>query len=339
MILLGDLMVQLSSKWARTQLWIFALIVVIFCSANEYLLPSPLFWIPIGIYCLFNAYLELIVSAIFITPGPAKESLDSVGWQSHMRDFDKITTHIQTFRQQHTAPLIVLLHGWRGSSASVQGRAEWFVNQGWHVVLCELPGHGKSTRVARWNALTAVKHIQYHIKNLDELIEPQDVSHVFLYGHSMGGYICTRLSIDKNNIPYDLPLSGLVLESPLMLYSKILNEIRDRLMIPNFLHSSHMRRVFRDVKIMHPSIHITGIEQFDVPQWGVPAVPTLCLQAMTDTRLGRDHYDATVKMLSQSDNLSHHLIESMTHSGARTNEEREHHLRVWLNTLESIVVI
>jgi len=291
-----------------------------------------------GLYCLFIAYLEALVSALFISPGPAKDSFESNEWQSHFIEFESVTTHIQTFQQEHVAPLIVFIHGWRGSSASVMGRAKWFVEKGWHVVICELPGHGKSTPLQRWNALTAVKHMQFHIKHLHDIIEPQQVSHFFFYGHSMGGYIFTRLSVDKENIPFNLPLSGLILESPLMLYSKILNEIRDQLKIPHALRKLHLGRVFRDVQNMHPSITDDTLEQFDIPQWGVPLVPTLCLQAMTDTRLGRDHYDALVNTFSKDTHLTHHLIESLTHSGAETNDEREAHLLNWLETFDSLSI-
>ena len=328
----------LSSKWLRTFVWIFSTALVSICLINQYLFTSPYIWLIIGAYCLFNAYLEFMVSAIFISPGKTNKSLESENWKSNFREFDSITTHIQTFQQENVAPLIVLIHGWRSTSSSLQGRAEWFVKKGWHVVICELPGHGKSTSVQRWNALTAVKHMQYHIRNLHNIIEPQHVSHVLFYGHSMGGYICTHLSTDEMNIPYDLPLTGLILESPLMLYSKILDEIRDQLKIPSILRPLHLRRLFRDIQAMHHSIKAKNLKQFDIPQWGIPSVPTLCLQAMIDTRLGRDHYNATVEVLSKQGNLTHHLIKSLSHSGANKNDERESHLLEWLETFESLML-
>lgn len=326
----------LSSKWLRTLFWLLTALLSFTGSVKGFLLPSPILWLLMGVYCLFNAYIEALVSALFISPGLANDSFESNEWQSHFLEYESVTTHIQTFQQVVAAPLIVFSHGWRGSSASVKDRAQWFVEKGWHVVICELPGHGKSTSIRRWNALTAVKHIQFHIKHLDDIIEPQTVSHFFLYGHSMGGYIFTRLSANNDNIPFQLPLSGLVLESPLMLYSKILDEIRDQLKIPPALRALHLRRVFRDVQKMHPSITDDALEQFDVPQWGLPSVPTLCLQAMTDTRLGRDHYDALVNVFSKDVQLTHHLIESLSHSGSKTNDEREVHLLNWLETFETL---
>lgn len=337
-MLLGDSMSFFSTKWMRTHFWILTSVFVGLCTWNQYLFPSPILWIIIGSYCLLNAYIEFMVIALFIQPGPAKKSIESSEWQSHFCEYDSRTTHIQTLEQDHIAPLIVFIHGWRGSSASVLERAQWFVEKGWHVAICELPGHGKSTVVQRWNAITAAKHLQHHIKNLHIIIKQENVSHVLYYGHSMGGYVFTRISSDESNTPFNLPLTGLILESPLLLYSQILDEIRDKLKIPFALHRLHLRRVFRDVKNMHPSITSENLKQFDIPQWGVPTAPTLCLQAKTDSRLGRDHYDAAVEAFTSKCEFTHHLIESLTHSGAKTNDDRETLLLEWLRTFDSLIL-
>ena len=111
-----------------------------------------------------------------------------------------------------------------------------------------------------------------------------------------------------------MPLSGVILESPLLLYSKILLEISDKLKIPHFIRHLHLKRVFRDVILMHPEIDESrGLEQFDVPLWGVPSAPTLCIQAMNDNRLGRSHYDAAVSEFTDDVPFTPHLIESLTH--------------------------
>ena len=94
--------------------------------------------------------------------------------------------------------------------------------------------------------------MEHHIENLDSFIDANKISHFFLYGHSMGGYICTRFASNSKNFPFELPLSGLILESPLMLYSKIFEEISSKLKIPSAIRPFHLRRVFRDVRSMHP---------------------------------------------------------------------------------------
>tara|TARA_Y100000766_G_scaffold206083_1_gene177889 strand:- start:17204 stop:18202 length:999 start_codon:yes stop_codon:yes gene_type:complete len=328
-----------TSRWLRFGLWIalslFSSLLFIYPPFFE----SRLIWLPLVLLCFFNAYIEFIVSALFISPGRPKPSLQSDEWESHILTKNSQSIHLQVYNQSDTAPLIVFIHGWRGSSASVFDRAQWFIEKGWHVAIFELPGHGMSSPLSRWNAISASKEIQYHLGMFNEIIDSHKVSDFFLYGHSMGGYLCTRISKNPEMIPFGLPIRGIILESPLLLYSNILLEISDELRIPMFLRPLHLKRVFRDVKLMHPEIQESdGLEQFDIPAWGLPSSPTLCLQAMNDSRLGRDHYDAAVCHFTENPNFSHHLIESLTHAGARRNKDREDILLKWLKQFDSLLL-
>ena len=79
----------------------------------------------------------------------------------------------------------------------------------------------------------------------------------------------------------------------------------------------HLKRLYRDVQMMHPEIIASdSLKQFDVPEWGLPNAPILCLQSMNDNRLGRAHYDALVLHAGVGNELTHHLIETLPHSGA-----------------------
>lgn len=328
-----------TSRWLRMWLWVILSFIASFLFFNFTFSYSHLFWPMIILFCCFNAYLEFIVSALFISPGPPKPSLQSDEWESHLLSNDSKSIHVQLYNQSYKAPLIVFIHGWRGSSASVFDRAQWFVEKGWHAAIIELPGHGQSTPLSRWNAISASKEILFHLERFDTLLDSKLVSDFFLYGHSMGGYLCTRISKTPQIIPYDLPIRGIILESPLLLYSNILLEISDKLRIPKFIRPLHLQRVFRDVKSMHPDIDVSdGLQQFDIPAWGLPSSPTLCLQAMNDVRLGRDHYDAAVSHFTDNAPFTHHLIESLSHAGARRNKEREELLLEWLEQFESLLL-
>ena len=328
-----------NSRWLRTFVWTGFAVLSAISIRFAPVIDSPIFWTLSMVFCLFYAYLEFLVSALFISPGKAKLSLKSPSWTSHYPTFDSKVTHIQLYHQNETAPFVVFIHGWRGSSVSVSQRAQLFIDKGWHVAIIELPGHGSSSPLPRWNAITASKHIQFHLKSLDSILESRYVSHLFFYGHSMGGYICTRISREPEIIPYQIPLNGLILESPLLLYSNIAHDIIKRLRIPKFIRPLHMKRVFRDVAAMHPDVDVLdGLKQFDIPLWGVPSVPTLCLQAMNDKHLGRDHYNAAVSEFTGKIPFTHHLIESLSHSGARKNEEREALLLEWLEEFDSLLL-
>lgn len=324
-------------KWLRTLLWLSLFIVsVAILIATELSEIWFLSVLMMCLFCIYNSYLEFMVSAIFISPLKPKKSAIGVQWSSHYGFHKDIKTHIQVHSTNPNQPLVIFVHGWRSTSASVADRAMWFVEKNWNAMLLELPGHGQSSPIHRWNAITSAEHVEYHLRNLSEYISISKDAPVFLYGHSMGGYLCSRVS-SQHVKPLGFIVTGVVLESPLMLYSHILEEICHKLRIPQAMRPMHLKRLYRDVKMMHPDIKPSNsLKQFDVPQWGLPDAPTLCLQSMNDNRLGRAHYDALVLHGGKEHQLTHHLIESLPHSGARTNEDREQLLSDWLDSFDSL---
>ena len=324
-------------KWLRTLLWLSLFIVsVAILIATELSEIWFLSVLMMCLFCIYNSYLEFMVSAIFISPLKPKKSAIGVQWSSHYGFHKDIKTHIQVHSTNPNQPLVIFVHGWRSTSASVADRAMWFVEKNWNAMLLELPGHGQSSPIPRWNAITSAEHVEYHLRNLSEYISISKDAPVFLYGHSMGGYLCSRVS-SQHVKPLGFTVTGVVLESPLMLYSHILEEICHKLRIPQAMRPMHLKRLYRDVKMMHPEIKPSNsLKQFDIPQWGLPDAPTLCLQSMNDNRLGRAHYDALVLHGGKEHQLTHHLIESLPHSGARTNEDREQLLSDWLDSFDSL---
>ena len=324
-------------KWLRTLLWLSLFIVsVAILIATELSEIWFLSVLMMCLFCIYNSYLEFMVSAIFISPLKPKKSAIGVQWSSHYGFHKDIKTHIQVHSTNPNQPLVIFVHGWRSTSASVADRAMWFVEKNWNAMLLELPGHGQSSPIHRWNAITSAEHVEYHLRNLSEYISISKDAPVFLYGHSMGGYLCSRVS-SQHVKPLGFTVTGVVLESPLMLYSHILEEICHKLRIPQAMRPMHLKRLYRDVKMMHSDIKPSNtLKQFDVPQWGLPDAPTLCLQSMNDNRLGRAHYDALVLHGGKEHQLTHHLIESLPHSGARTNEDREQLLSDWLDSFDSL---
>ena len=72
---------------------------------------------------------------------------------------------------------------------------------------------------------------------------------------------------------------------------------------------------------------------FNIPKWGKPLVPILCVQANPDERLGMGHYDRLIEVYAGKDTqgmLSAFQLDSLTHAGARHNEERNQKIAEWL---------
>ena len=337
MIPSGELM-RLTTRWNRSIIWMIislSTIVSMFWVDKGWITLSMALFLLLAIYL---AYIELMVGAIFISPRKSKLSVEGEIWDSHHVEFKSLKSHIiSSSINGKAAPTVVFIHGWRSTSLSVVGRAEWFIERGWNAVIFELIGHGKSSTIDLWNAISASEHIEHHMMNLDQFIDLSQSRDVFLYGHSIGGYIASRISSENSRVT-NQTWTGVILESPLMLYSMIFDEIVQALRIQKILRKQLLRRVYREVVRMHPKIMIDdSLKQFDVPQWGLPLVPTLCLQASEDNRLGRVHYDALYEHANHSQ-TRFHLIDSLPHSGAKRNDEREKLLSEWLNGFDSLLL-
>lgn len=104
--------------------------------------------------------------------------------------------------------VIVLVHG----SGEHHGRYDWlisqFLNQGYHVVTGDLPGHGKKTLTPG--------HINSFNEYLDEITlwtteaETYDDLPVFIFGHSLGGLAVVRWLQEHPKTPAE----GVILSSP-----------------------------------------------------------------------------------------------------------------------------
>ncbi len=325
-------------RWSRGLLFTsaFLCLISVFFYTDESL--YRIFILPLMLYALYNSYLELVVAKIFISPNNSKPSIEGGIWDSHLPQFKSLRSHILTTNVNgENAPIVIFIHGWRSTSLSVVDRAEWFIEKGWNAVIIELIGHGKSSHIDRWNAISAVEHVEHHLNHLDTFIDISHSPELFVYGHSMGGFIASRISSTNSKVN-NLQWTGTILESPLMMYSEIYDEIANTLLVPKILRKPLLRRVYREVLQMHPEVQVEDtLEQFNIPKWGLPRAPTLCLQASNDNRLGRIHYDALHQHAEHS-RTTFHLIETLSHSGAKRNAERENLLLNWLSEFDSLLL-
>ena len=83
----------------------------------------------------------------------------------------------------------------------------------------------------------------------------------------------------------------------------------------------------RDSHKIHPEVGQLEWSDIDIPNWGLPQVPILLLQAKNDTRLGRIHYDL---IMDQNLEIEAHLIDSLGHSKNRVNEDRDKLIVEWI---------
>lgn len=282
---------------------------------------------------LYHTVIEFYVGISFLLPGRRKPSFEGDGWFSKFFDYDGCLINTVSKIQTEPAPLLVMIHGWRSSSSSVADRAMWFTERGWHVVMIELPNHGSSGEYGHWSAYRSMKAVESVVTGLEAIIDPSDVESVTYYGHSMGGFIGLRLASKTSLRVATHPLESIILESPMTMYEPILDEIANGYRIPMFLRPAYRRRL---IERFNESVGQIGrwskVEEFNIPLWGAPKLPILCIQAVPDERLGMKHFEQLVMVYSQPEYdglLTSVPLESLRHSGARTNEDRNNAIEQW----------
>ena len=316
---------------------IFLILLIISCSilliGNYPLLANILFAI---IICLIsiNLFIEYLIIQIFREIKFQKPSIEIEPWVELIADCHGVEARAMLNRRDQSAPLLLMIHGWKSSAESVRERAEWFCDQGWHALIVEMPGHGKAMPVEKWTAIKVVEHTVKLMSALDRLLLPEEITEITYYGHSMGGFVGLNLSKRIDDYPWGNKIKGWILESPMTKYSLVYEESIKRNRVPKILHSSIQKRLFSQLSAIHPQENtIHSLMQLDVPIWGLPQQPTLVLQAEEDSILGRSHYDLLVSSMidaGREEILTTHLIADLPHSGARTNSKRNHHIKQWL---------
>ena len=285
----------------------------------------------LSLLLLFNSYLETLVALTFISPINRKESLGGGDWVQGTMDHDGPQIFFVANFNKVKSPLVIIIHGWRSGSKSMLGRAELYLQEGFHVLIMELPGHGSAEGVSKWNAGLATRNFMHLFDNLGEVYDLDLISKVYLHGHSIGAFISLRFSRESTKFSNSDLIKGYILESPMTCYSEIFNESCRRLHVPHFLIANYWSRLKLHFNIINREFEpITKIEEVDVPFWGIPNRPTLVVQSGNDERLGQVHYERLVQSFTDKKLLTHFLIDDLTHAGARKNDNRDQIIKDWL---------
>jgi predicted alpha/beta-fold hydrolase len=191
------------SKYGRFV--IFFILLFITCTIRligDYsLLGNVIFTLLIGAL-LVNLFIEYIVIQIFRKPDFQKPSIEIEPWLELIADCRGVEARAMLNRRDESAPMLLMIHGWKSSAESVRERAEWFCEQGWHALIIEMPGHGKAMPVEKWTAIRVIEHTVELMGALDRLLSSEDITEIVYYGHSMGGFVGLNLSKRIDNHPW-----------------------------------------------------------------------------------------------------------------------------------------
>ena len=279
--------------------------------------------LPIAILLLLAIIHQLIMRAIFFGPSTRVDLFEDENWE-HIQVMDGgVEIHGHLHLQDGVAPLVVFVHGWQSSSERFIERMNIFRSAGCHTLAHDLRGHCHAPDTPEWTAGKIIADLKVVLDSLDK----DRISAVHLYGHSIGGFVCIGMSHSRYDGWWKEKLGTIILESPMTVYSPIMNELTSS--VP-FLRPLIEKMAIKGFNLIHPDAGGLKWKDVDVPHWGMPQVPTLILQAANDKRLGLVHYDALLSNWIEKVELETHLIQSLSHSNNRINEERDRLLMKWI---------
>ena len=178
---------------------------------------------------------------------------------------------------------------------------------------------------------TCLNNIQRFHDNLEVDFNMKLVNDIYFHGHSMGGFVLLRF--DKLVSNDDSRIKGYILESPMTCYSMIFQESLDTLKIPKIGEKPFWSRLSAHFNEINPKISdVTELSDVDTPKWGIIRNNCLIIQAEHDNRLGLGHYNQLVKSQEEIPGyiFQHHLVDDLSHAGARINLNRDGLIAKWI---------
>ena len=291
------------------------------------ILASVSFSTPYGTFVAITSSLiivhQLLLRIMFA--GPKKRSLpfSDPGWSIVTADNEGVDVYGFINLQNVKTDLIIFIHGWQSSSEKFVDRMNIFRSKGLHTLAIDMRGHGMAPDTHEWTAGKVI----LDVKAILEKIDRSKVNKIHFFGHSLGAFICLGLQNQRHSGWWKDDCSTIILESPMVAYSPILEEMASRI---SFMMPLLKRWAVKGFNRIHPEVGGLEWSDIDIPKWGLPSVPTLLLQASNDTRLGRFHYDLLMK---QDIELYPHLLDTLTHSKNKINIERDELIKKWIDEM------
>ena len=269
-------------------------------------------------------YMEFLATRFLSGPLTRKDALDDDNWVRVETTRDNFPVHGKLRLQTTKSPLMICLHGWSSSTARMSSLMYHFHNMGMHTIALEYRNHGDGGETKEWTSLKVVKDLD---RMMEDCIDRDLVSDVYLYGHSMGSFIIFAASRICDDSWWNKSVKGAILESPMTSYPEVFRSLTSSL---PFLRYPLKRRLLRAWKKIHPETNPFSWSDSQLPTWGVPNCPLLILQAPNDNVLSPLHLELLLDVLGDRTDVESHIVEGLTHSRSAEDENRDLLVTSWL---------
>jgi hypothetical protein len=229
--------------------------------------------------------------------------------------------------------LMIFLHGWSSSPSRIESRMMHAHTLGMNILTTDLRGHSMSSHLKTdWTFLKMLTDVEYLLDSFETSANKLGIDRIFIYGHSMGGFLTLRLASHSTGW-WKKALNSIILESPMTSFPLIMNSshkgpLRFLLPITRLILRHEYFRI-------HPDLNLRYAES-EVPMWGIPQIPILVLQSEADIRLGQKHYSLLKKNLPED--AVTHVISSLQHTSGGDSEDRKKLFSDYLSSNYGIVM-
>ena len=238
-------------------------ITAIFCLLAGLLIPYGYLLSVIFIPLLIHQFL---LRLIFTSPSKRSLVFSNPDWE--ILKVENLDSYAYGFlnMMDEKSDLIVFIHGWQSSTEKFSERIEMFHLKGLHTLSVDMRGHGISPDTPEWTAGKIISDVKALLDNIDKSL----IDKVHFYGHSLGGFVCIGMHNDRHEGWWKENYGTLMLESPMVAYSPILEQMSGKI---SFMLPLLKRWALKGFNKIHPEVGGLEWKDIDIPDWGIPNVP------------------------------------------------------------------
>jgi len=228
--------------------------------------------------------------------------------------------------ENKSSELVLALHGWGSCAGRIEQRMLHMHDQGMHVLAPDMRGHGSAGLREEWTGLKMLADIELLLDSFQSDAKRLGVERIHIYGHSMGGFLALRLASHQSGWWKGM-VGSAILESPVTSFPLLIKIIHPgplgRLLLP--LTRKAIRNEYERI---HPDLNVRW-DGAQVPNWGIPDLPVLVLQAGGDKRIGNAHLNRLTPHLPADAVVQ--VLTTLDHSSLSDSPERRELLETFLS--------
>lgn len=267
-----------------------------------------------------------IYASVFITPSRELTNITDIRWQPFMFlgwGNETLKAHFLE-SNNNSKDVILYLHGYNSSLGRGESRCQHMNNMGPNIFSLDQRGFGEQKGKYEWTILKVIADIELLLEKIPTILG-YIPDNLWIYGHSMGGFLTIRLSSHSSGW-WNKVLRGIILESPATSFPLVIEKkLPGRAVMANSWVRHILRREYQRI---HPDLNV-GYANAQIPFWGIPKVPILVIQAGNDETLGNDHFELLKEHYHDISEI--HVLDSMPHTSAVDSIERRKILEKWFS--------